>query len=313
MFIKNTLRLLLSNLKLCFKTMLFRFILTVAYFWAFWLIANVGFRNIFLSREFGNLLDMVKQLWMNFFKMDFEASVDFVSAGQGVIQVIKDNALQASVVSCLLFVLTYLFFVLSGLCSYTSSVMVHKHMSALQKTHFLATMFECFTKAVGFECFYAILKLLVYIVSVVILFLIVYTTGPVIGMLSVPLALWFVLFLLCLFYALTAKLRPGMTVGLSFRQMLKDDGYKRSMFIETVAAYFFSVVLALYFNVTVFFATLGAGIFVSIPVTYMYFVVLQLVVVYTIDSKRYFIDYDRIITPREMRSDEERLLNEVDI
>lgn len=313
MFIKNTLRLLLSNLKLCFKTTFFRFVLMVVYFWLFWLIANVGFKSIFSSDAFANLLETLKQLWVNFFKMDFEASVDFVSAGQGVIQVIKDNRLQAGLVSLLLFVLTYVFFVFSGLCSFTSSVMVHKHMSALQKTHFLATMFECLLKAVGFECFYALLKLLVYIVLAVVAFLIVYLTGNKIGMLSVPLALWCVLFLLCLFYALTAKLRPGMTIGLSFKQMLKDDGYKKSVFLETVSAYFFSVIIALYFNVTIFFATLGAGIFVSIPVTYMYFVVLQLVVVYTVDSKRYFIDYDRIITPIEMRSDEERLLNEVDI
>ena len=40
---------------------------------------------------------------------------------------------------------------------------------------------------------------------------------------------------------------------------------------------------------------------------------MRLVDNYTINKKKYFIDYDNIIVPKELRENDEQLLNKVDI
>ncbi len=313
MFIKNASRLLLSNLKTCFKTTLCRLICTIVYFWTVWLIVNVGFEKIFSSDEFALLLENIKGLWLNFSKMDFEATVNLKASAQGVLEVIKENMLQSSIVAVMLFIVTYIFFVFSGLCSYVSSVMLHKHMSALQKTKFLAIFLDNFKRAIAFETFFAIIKICAYLLIIAILYLFVVLTGNYIGLMSAFIGLWLAIALIALFFALTTKLRAGMVLGMSFKEVLKQKCLSKEMLLDAFGTYFFSIIIAIYFNVTMFFATLGAGILVSIPMSYLYFVILQLVIMYTAKRKRYFIDYERIITPIEMRSSEEKLLNEVDL
>ncbi len=61
------------------------------------------------------------------------------------------------------------------------------------------------------------------------------------------------------------------------------------------------------------FFTLGVGTVIISSFYALMISCMRLVDNYTINKKKYFIDYDNIIVPKELRENDEQLLNKVDI
>ena len=79
------------------------------------------------------------------------------------------------------------------------------------------------------------------------------------------------------------------------------------------SAYLSVTVLYVYFAVSMLFFTLGVGTVIVSSFYALMISCMRLVDNYTINKKKYFIDYDNIIVPKELRENDEQLLNKVDI
>jgi hypothetical protein len=93
------------------------------------------------------------------------------------------------------------------------------------------------------------------------------------------------------------------------------DGFapKKKYFVKMFSAYFAVTVGLIYLHVSVSFFTLGVGELITIPFASLLLVTMKTVDYFTINKKKYFVDYDTIFVPKELRENDEGLLSDVDI
>ena len=69
--------------------------------------------------------------------------------------------------------------------------------------------------------------------------------------------------------------------------------------------------LTIFFNFTALICTLGAGVLLTLPLTYLLIDTLGLTSYYEINKMKYYITYDLKYIPRELRENGENLLNDM--
>ena len=73
------------------------------------------------------------------------------------------------------------------------------------------------------------------------------------------------------------------------------------------------IIIVFVINALSAFVTFYVSLLVTVPLTIIIFKTLKFVGYYTENKKKYFINYDEIYVPKELRKNDENLLNEVDI
>lgn len=102
----------------------------------------------------------------------------------------------------------------------------------------------------------------------------------------------------------------GMGVKAAFAKGLFPQ---RKYFWKMFAAYLSVIIAYVYLAVSSIFFTFGVGTVLVSSFCALMIVAMRLVDYYIIHVKKYFIDYDNIIIPKELRENDEQLLNKVDI
>ena len=87
----------------------------------------------------------------------------------------------------------------------------------------------------------------------------------------------------------------------------------RKNFLRMMSTYFTTSVVFLYLGVTVPLFTLGIGDIIFLPFSSLFLVCLKQVDYFVNNKKKYFIDYDTIVVPKELRENDEQLLSDVEI
>ena len=88
---------------------------------------------------------------------------------------------------------------------------------------------------------------------------------------------------------------------------------KKAYFVKMISAYFAVTVGLIYLHVSVSLFTLGVGEVILIPFASLILVTMKTVDYFTINKRKYFIDYDTIFVPKELRENDEELLSNIDI
>lgn len=313
MYIKNALRLMINNLTCCYKTMLYRLIVVVVFFCAAYWVVYFGASAIVNSVEMKAVLEDFKQIWLQFIGIDFSAPVELNENFKELFLLVETNMLR--IILSLIGLVVIIFFMSwsLGLCNFTVAEMINRHMSTITKAQFIPTFLQSFKRAAVFELFFTVLKSLVAVICIGVFLGIVLLTGRTLSLLSVILALWVVICIVSLFYALTTTLRPKVVDGMKLKDALKSTGVPREKFSTVFATYVLGTVLIVYVNVTMFIATFGAGLMVSVPLSFLFLICVQAVVYYTHAGRKYYIDFDTIIVPKQLRSEDEQLLDDVDM
>ena len=104
----------------------------------------------------------------------------------------------------------------------------------------------------------------------------------------------------------------GSQLGLK-RAILDGFAPKKKYFVKMFSAYFAVTVGLIYLHVSVSFFTLGVGELITIPFASLLLVTMKTVDYFTIHKKKYFVDYDTIVVPKELRENDEKLLSDIDI
>ena len=88
---------------------------------------------------------------------------------------------------------------------------------------------------------------------------------------------------------------------------------KKIYFTKMISAYFAVTVGLIYLHVSVSLFTFGVGEIIIIPFASLLLVTMKTVDFFTINKKKYFVDYDTIFIPKELRENDEKLLSDIDI
>jgi hypothetical protein len=231
---------------------------------------------------------------------------------------IYDNASGIVWALVAIFIVWQLAVFLSSICDYTIAVNINNHMSSLIKTKFFLPLIENFKGACNYGL-YMVVILFTYnlaVISICYLFALIFL--KTFGVFALSLIVLTFVSAISLRFALIGHVLPKMICEnkkpfKAFKECFVDLKGNGRLFFERFGIYFFMIILAIVMNILSAFVTFYVSLLVTIPLTIIIFKAVKFVGYYTENKKKYFINYDEIYVPKELRKNDENLLNEVDI
>ena len=313
---KNSIRLLFPNFGTVYKTLLYRVVIFVVglALTAALILPNLMFiiKSAELSAVFAAFGDLFKALFNGGYAAERAASIN--AAFKDLFALIgskMDNIVWSLVWAAVIFLVCNF---LNGIANYTLGSMVNDHMTSLSHNGFMSGLVKNLKSA----CLYQLVYMAITIVYIVAVGAIAYGIAiGLIGVLSVfapVLAFLVVCALVALEHTLFSVLMPALVTGdMNFKQAFRFIfKQKRREFGRTYANYFAAVYLIVIVNAAAAVFTLLTGLLLTIPMTFLFLVNMQFVNYYMITGKKYYIDYDNIVVPKQLRK-EEKILEEMDI
>ena len=308
---KHAISLFANNINLSFKALLYNLIVFALFSALFMLVVNVNLSVITGSEEAAALLASVTNAFGTFISGDYSFVGEFNASLSAFLTLIGEHLSSIFWVIGLGFIILYLAGVALGIGNYTLVKLVDAHMATISKPGFIETMISTLKSSVPFEALFTLIKIVMVFVVVAIGYFVGWLTIRFLSAFAFIVAVWVVIFLAALFFTATALFRPSVINGLGVKAAFKAR-ITGKQFWANLAAYVLSITVAIVINVLFFLTTFGAGVIISGALTGLFFSCLQLVIYYGINNRKYYIDFDNIVTPKGLREDKD-LLDKVDV
>jgi hypothetical protein len=203
---------------------------------------------------------------------------------------------------------------LNGISNYAMGGMVNDHMSSLSHLGFIQALIRDLKSACIFQITYVGINLIYDTLLIIICYNILFGMFSVFGIVSIFLASTVFVGLYALKLTYLSGIMPAMIAdkkGLlpAIKSSFKINKKQGSRLFSTYVA---SVLLIIYINVSMAVVTLFSSLLITVPLSFLLIICIQFVTYYTINDKKYFINYDNIIIPKKLR-EEEKLLDDIDI
>ncbi len=206
----------------------------------------------------------------------------------------------------------------ASVCDYVIAINVNNYMTTLMNCKFFPTLFENFSSALKYGL-YKTVSLFVYNVVVYgicyLLSLLFLNAFNLVGLFFISLTLFITA---TLRFSLSGHVLPKMICEgkKPFKSLfeclteIKKDVFK---LFDRFGVYFLVVILTFILNVVGAIVTLFVSLLITLPLTILIFSSIKFVGYYVEHKKKYFITYDEIYVPKELRQNDEKLLNKIDI
>ena len=321
MKITTAVKISTSNKALCLKTLLYKSVVILACVISLFLFANIVIEPILKSQEVATVLDATRNIIKNFILM----SPDGSSAEYG--EIIKQSLAALSktianmfgeitfVVIAMFLVITFTSFLLS-LGDYSIGVNVYEHMTCMRHAGFFSTLFDNFKKASAYALFRTIFVMVYYTLGISIILGITVATAKFLGIYVITIAIFLLFFINALNYALVGLVLPKMinenlTPIVAFKKSFENGAHK--LIFSRLVSYFIMNVLVYVVSIISTISTFFVALLAIIPLASISYIALTFVDYYAIIKSKYYITYDQIVVPKELRTNDEHLLNKVDI
>jgi len=203
---------------------------------------------------------------------------------------------------------------LNGLSNFAMGGMINDHMSSLSHLGFIQALIRDIKSACIFQLAYVVISLVYDTLVIIICYNILFGLFGLFGLFAIFLASTAFVALIAIKLTFLSSIMPAMIADKmklipAVKSSLKMNKKQWSRLFATYAA---SVFLIMYINITMTIATFLSSILITIPLSLLLIICIQFVTYYTIHDKKYFINYDNIIIPKNLREDE-KLLEDIDI
>lgn len=321
MKITTAIKIATANKALSIKILLYKLVVIIACVVSLLLFANIVIEPIVKSQEVKDVVNATRNLIKNFVLMQQDNSMaeygglikTSLSALAGYVSHMSGEIVLVAI--AMLSVITFTVFLLS-LADYSIGVNVYEHMSSMRHAGFFSTLFDNFKKAAVYALYKTLFLMVYYLIFTSLIILAVISTAKFLGIYVVTLAL-FLFFLehsLCL--TLTGLVLPKMicenlTPPKAFKSSFKKGECK--LFFSRLISYFLMTVTIYVVSVVASISTFLVALLLIIPLSSIAYIALKFVDYYSIIKQKYYITYDEIVVPKELRENDEHLLNKVDI
>lgn len=320
--VRKAFRITLADKSLCYKTLLSRAIVYAICFTAIYFIGRASILPILKSDEISALF---KALRLNVF--DFFNVQEMVSDSSEAVSEVRTayhaflNLLKArmsgfiwSAVGIVGVVQVFKF--LLGIFDYTVGVLLNDHMQTLRHAPFFYTLFEHFSESVRYGLYRMIALLAYHTVAFFTVYLIVYLLFKVVGVFVIPLAIFLIILVVVIRQTFAGQTLPIMIIEKkSAFQSFKENfiRYRVDYAKERFFSYMVLSIVSFSVSAALAQASLGVASIVTTPIIMVTFSAVKFVDYYMVHSKKFFITYDEIYVPKELRAGDEQLLNKVDL
>ena len=320
MKVTNGLKIAMANKPLCYKMLFSRTVITVITFVVSFLIANIFIQDILRSQEIKDFISFAMVELKNFIlgtgSTNEVLSESFNVHVSSILSMLKAKFSELIWIPITILILIQIAKFFVGICDYVMAVNVNEHMSSVRHAEFFTTLAEHFSSAVRYAL-YCVVSLFLYnalviTVAVSIFLLLV----KYLGFLTVTIV---VLFVIC------ADAIRLMFVGLVPAKMVcekcgviravKDafKGLNFKLMLERFLSYFVMRLIHITVTIVMAVSTVGVSIIATAPFFAVAYMSVRFVDYYTVNRKKYYITFDEIVVPKELRTKGEQLLNKVDI
>ncbi len=306
MSIKNSFKIMLNRFGIVGEILLFLFIFLVVF---------CGLGAIYIQPVIQSAMDLhFSDRIMNFYDVLLSGS-----SFRDIIESAKDigNAIKSIFISddggivLKTFFVPILFFVTFNLFVNMYELPLCKVLEARMSSNARLPLINNVISLSGKSALYVLVKLLFSIIADAIILLAIWGVYRLVLLTSLSLLIPFAVLLISLLmfslkYTFTVTWEQHIIIGekrifSAFFASVKD-GFGH--FFMTSARYFVSFVFAIVINGLMALLTFGVGLIITVPVTVMYFKLLQMTAYYKWNGKRYYIDGHRIFSPAEMELNE---------
>lgn len=320
MKVTNGLKIAMANKPLCYKMLFSRTVITVITFIVCFLIANIIFQDVFKSQEVTNLISFAVQEFKGFVlgtgSSNEILSQEFTNHLTKILEMLKATFSELIWVPIVILLLIQVAKFFVGICDYVMAVNVNEHMSSVRHAEFFTTLVEHFSPAIRYAL-YCVFSLLIYnsfilTISVLLFLLLI----KYLGFITFTIVVFFLIsadaFRLTIVGLIPAKMvneKCGVTIA--FREAFKGLSFK--LMLERFLSYFIMRLIHITVTVIMAFATIGVSIIATAPFFAVAYMSVRFVDYYTVHRKKYYLTFDEIVVPKELRTKGEQLLNKVDI
>lgn len=200
------------------------------------------------------------------------------------------------------FIVPILCFIIFNLLVHMYELPLCKVLEARMSSNAKISLFGNVISQSGKSAVFVLVKLLFTVFTDALIFLVMWGAYKLLIMSSMPLLIPFVeilllLMLLSLRRCFVATWVQEMVIGdrQIFRALAKSTKNGFGHFRNIFAGHFVCYLLAIVINGLMALLTFGVGLIISIPVTIMFFKLLEMTAYYTWNDKRYYLDGSRIV------------------
>ena len=320
MKVSNGIKIAMANKPLCYKTLFSRTLISMILTATCFLVASIIINDVMQSEAYKEFIQFMRTFIKNFVTLQDETNANFASGLNthlsAIFEVVKSRLGVVITVFVSILLLIQIAKFVTSLCDYVVAVNVNEHMSSLRHAKFFSTLIEHLKPAIKYSL-YCVLSLFLYnvvIISISILLFVVFIQFAGVYTLSIVLA--FVLFADALRLTFVGMIPAKMVcensnVISAFRSSFK--GLKFKVMLERFISYFTMRIIHIVVTCVAATFTFGVSVIVTIPLFSVAYIAVRFVDYYTATIKKYYVNFDNIVVPKELRTKGEQLLNEVDV
>lgn len=313
---KNALKIAVSNYSLVFKNLLYKAIMFLIFSIALSLILKIRlkpFVEVFrpVVKDLATILhsiidDVDYNLAANALKTDFNTVITFMSNNVGSIVV--------TVLILLGVIVVYRF--LTGISDCTLMILVNDYMTDMSHRGYIGTLVANLKKILLYQLIDGVCTIIYSLVVGLLLwgvFELTLFTMPIVALFSIMVIIVLAITVYC---TIMSQVMANILIGgvRPVKQaVLSGLTPKKQYFSKMFAAYLTVVIILVYFHITATIFTFGVGEVLLIPFGSLIVVCMKTVDYFTINKRKYFLDYDHIVIPKELRENDEQLLSDVEI
>ncbi len=320
MKIGNGLKIATSNKTLWLKTMLAKTLVLCVFLVIVYAIANIVIEPILKSQELKDLITAFRTVisdFVSFKDAEVNAHADLIKDSTTnlllFINSMLSNIIWVGVVIIVLFqILKFTF----ATYDYVIGININEHMSSMLHSGFFSTLFENFKQACKYALYRTLSMLIYNVVVFAVISLLFFALMEVLEMFALTVIVAVVFVSIALRLTLSGLILPIMicenkgpieAVKESFKHLKLQDAFNRffSYLIVSIVVYVLVIISGI--------VTFNIAYLLTIPLSGIIFKTLRFVDYYTIKCKKYYITFDEIVIPKELRQNDEQLLNKVDI
>ncbi len=313
---RNALKIAIGNYSLVFKNLLYKAIVFVIFGLLMGLTLSITLDKFIeqLTPVGKSLINLITEIVKG---GDHASAISGVKSTFGAFKdFLADNIGSLVLMVIILVVLAVLYRFLTGVSDCTLMILVGGHMTGMAHRGYVAVMIENLKSILVYQLIDA-LSSIIWSLFVGLLTWGVFTlfirTMPILVLFGCSFVIIGAISIYCTVFS---QVMANVLIG-DYKSVKRAflDGIipKKEYFGRMFAAYLTVVVVLVYLHVSVTFATFGVGEIILIPFASLLIVSMKTVDYFTINKKKYFIDYDNIVVPKELRENDESLLSDVDI
>ena len=316
MRLRNALKIAIANYALVIKNLISKVVIFAIFSLLLGLVLKLALKPFIeqlrpvLKSVWGVLAAIVNgenhEVATDLLKTDFLAFRQYISNNVG--------GLVWTGVVIVLFGIAYRFLI--GISDCTLMILVNGHMTDMSHRGYVVVMIENLKKILVYQLIDAISSVLWSAFVCVVVWGVFRLTAAVMPLASLFACGFTVAFAMSFYCTVFSQVMANVLLG-EHKSLKKAfvEGIvpKKAYFIKMISAYFAVTVGLIYLHVSVTIFTFGVGEIIIIPFASLLLVTMKTVDYFTINKKKYFVDYDTIFVPKELRENDENLLSDVDI